>query len=39
LVHLEGVGHVPMSDDPRGVAEQILQVTSVVDATATSSEV
>ncbi|MDT5391391.1 MAG: hypothetical protein QOE04_5032 [Mycobacterium sp.] len=39
VVHLEGVGHVPMSDDPRGVAEQILQVTSIVDATATSSEV
>jgi pimeloyl-ACP methyl ester carboxylesterase len=39
VVHLEGVGHVPMSDDPRGVAEQILHVTSVVDAAATSSEV
>jgi pimeloyl-ACP methyl ester carboxylesterase len=38
VVHLAGVGHVPMSDDPHGVAEQILQVTSVVDATATSSE-
>lgn len=38
LVHLKGVGHVPMSDDPRGVADQILEVTSAVDAGAARSE-
>ncbi|ODR27601.1 alpha/beta hydrolase [Mycolicibacterium porcinum] len=32
LVRLDGVGHVPMSDDPAGVARLILQVTGAVDA-------
>jgi pimeloyl-ACP methyl ester carboxylesterase len=31
LVVLDGVGHVPMIDDPRAVAAQILQVTSAAD--------
>lgn len=30
---LRGVGHVPMSDDPRLVARTILELTSAVDAT------
>jgi pimeloyl-ACP methyl ester carboxylesterase len=32
LVRLDGVGHVPMSDDPAAVAQLILQVTRAVDA-------
>jgi pimeloyl-ACP methyl ester carboxylesterase len=32
LVHLEGVGHVPMSDDPARVAELILEVTRGADS-------
>ncbi|MGH3582201.1 MAG: alpha/beta fold hydrolase [Mycobacterium sp.] len=32
LVRLDGVGHVPMSDDPAAVAQLILQVTQAVDA-------
>jgi pimeloyl-ACP methyl ester carboxylesterase len=31
LVMLDGVGHVPMIDDPRAVAAQILDVTSALD--------
>jgi pimeloyl-ACP methyl ester carboxylesterase len=31
LIRLEGVGHVPMSDDPARVAELILEVTRAVD--------
>lgn len=31
LVHLGGVGHVPMSDDPVGVARQILDVAAKAD--------
>ncbi len=31
FVKLPGVGHVPMYDDPRGVARTVLEVTSVVD--------
>jgi pimeloyl-ACP methyl ester carboxylesterase len=31
LIRLEGVGHVPMSDDPARVAELILEVTGAVD--------
>jgi pimeloyl-ACP methyl ester carboxylesterase len=31
LIRLRGVGHVPMSDDPAGVAKLILQVTAAVD--------
>jgi pimeloyl-ACP methyl ester carboxylesterase len=31
LVILDGVGHVPMIDDPRSVADLILEVTSAVD--------
>jgi pimeloyl-ACP methyl ester carboxylesterase len=37
LVRLRGVGHVPMSDDPAGVAELILEVTTAVDGAAVSS--
>ena len=32
LIHLEGVGHVPMSDDPARVAELILEVTRSADS-------
>lgn len=32
LIRLAGVGHVPMSDDPAGVAELILEVTRSVDS-------
>jgi pimeloyl-ACP methyl ester carboxylesterase len=32
LVRLDGVGHVPMSDDPAAVAQLILQVTQAADA-------
>jgi pimeloyl-ACP methyl ester carboxylesterase len=38
LIRLAGVGHVPMSDNPAGVAELILEVTSGVDGVALSSE-
>jgi pimeloyl-ACP methyl ester carboxylesterase len=38
LIHLSGVGHVPMSDDPARVAELILEVTRAVDHAATSTE-
>ena len=38
LIRLRGVGHVPMSDDPAGVAELILQVTAAVDGAAVSTE-
>jgi hypothetical protein len=31
LVMLDGVGHVPMSDDPGSVARLILEVTDAVD--------
>jgi pimeloyl-ACP methyl ester carboxylesterase len=31
LIFLDGVGHVPMSDDPEAVAHQITEVTSSVD--------
>ena len=37
LIRLSGVGHVPMSDDPAGVAELILEVTRAVDDAATST--
>lgn len=35
LVHLSGVGHVPMTDDPVGVARHILEVATHADRTAT----
>lgn len=38
LIRLSGVGHVPMSDDPAGVAELILDVTRGVDATAAPAQ-
>jgi pimeloyl-ACP methyl ester carboxylesterase len=38
LIRLRGVGHVPMSDDPAGVADLILQVTAAVDGAAVSTE-
>jgi pimeloyl-ACP methyl ester carboxylesterase len=38
LIHLRGVGHVPMSDDPARVAELILEVTTDVDHAAVSTE-
>jgi pimeloyl-ACP methyl ester carboxylesterase len=38
LIHLHGVGHVPMSDDPEGVARLILEVTSTADNAAMSTE-
>jgi pimeloyl-ACP methyl ester carboxylesterase len=38
LIHLHGVGHVPMSDDPDAVARLILEVTSAVDNAAMSTE-
>ncbi|MDT5093727.1 MAG: hypothetical protein QOH60_3090 [Mycobacterium sp.] len=34
LIRLQDVGHVPMSDDPAGVARLILQVTAAVDGAA-----
>jgi pimeloyl-ACP methyl ester carboxylesterase len=37
-IRLRGVGHVPMSDDPAGVAELILQVTTAVDGAAVPTE-
>jgi pimeloyl-ACP methyl ester carboxylesterase len=38
LIRLRGVGHVPMSDDPAGVAELILQVTAAVDGASVPTE-
>jgi pimeloyl-ACP methyl ester carboxylesterase len=38
LIHLSGVGHVPMSDDPARVAELILEVTRAVDHAETSTQ-
>jgi pimeloyl-ACP methyl ester carboxylesterase len=38
LIHLSGVGHVPMSDDPARVAELILEVTRAVDHAAMSTQ-
>ena len=37
LIRLEGVGHVPMSDDPARVAELILQVTRAADRAVVSN--
>jgi pimeloyl-ACP methyl ester carboxylesterase len=37
LIHLDGVGHVPMSDDPVAVARLILEVTRAVDNAAVST--
>jgi pimeloyl-ACP methyl ester carboxylesterase len=37
LIRLEGVGHVPMSDDPARVAELILEVTRAADSTVVSN--
>ena len=34
MVMLPGVGHVPMYDDPRHVADSILHVTTAADAAA-----
>jgi pimeloyl-ACP methyl ester carboxylesterase len=34
LIHLHGVGHVPMSDDPVAVSRLILEVTGAVDNSA-----
>jgi pimeloyl-ACP methyl ester carboxylesterase len=31
LIRLRRVGHIPMSDDPGGVAKLILEVTTAVD--------
>ena len=38
LIHLSGVGHVPMSDDPARVAELILGITTAVDRATLSAE-
>ena len=38
LISLQGVGHVPMSDDPARVAELILEVTRAVDSAAMSTQ-
>ena len=38
LIRLSGVGHVPMSDDPAGVAKLILEVTRAVDNAAMSTQ-
>jgi pimeloyl-ACP methyl ester carboxylesterase len=38
LIHLSGVGHVPMSDDPARVAELILEVTRAIDHAAMSTQ-
>ena len=38
LIHLSGVGHVPMSDNPARVAELILEVTRAVDSAAASAQ-
>jgi pimeloyl-ACP methyl ester carboxylesterase len=38
LIRLSGVGHVPMSDDPAGVAELILEVTTAVDRASALTE-
>ena len=37
LIRLEGVGHVPMSDDPARVAELILQVTRAAESAVLSN--
>ena len=37
-IRLRGVGHIPMSDDPAGVAELILQVTAAIDRAAVSTQ-
>jgi len=37
LIHLQGVGHVPMSDDPARVAELILEVTRAADGAVVSN--
>jgi pimeloyl-ACP methyl ester carboxylesterase len=37
LIRLQGVGHVPMSDDPAGVAELILEVTRAIDGAVVST--
>ena len=37
LIRLQGVGHVPMSDDPARVAELILEVTRAVDGAVVST--
>lgn len=37
LIRLPGVGHVPISDDPAGVARLILEVTSSVDRAAAAN--
>ena len=37
LIRLQGVGHVPMSDDPARVAELILEVTRAVDSAVVST--
>jgi pimeloyl-ACP methyl ester carboxylesterase len=37
LIRLDGVGHVPMSDDPATIAQLVLQVTQAVDADASSA--
>ncbi|WP_428339908.1 alpha/beta fold hydrolase [Mycobacterium sp.] len=38
LVRIDDAGHVPMSDDPAGVARLILEVTRAVDATTSPNE-
>jgi len=38
LVRTADVGHVPMSDDPAGVAQMILDVTTAVDAAASAAQ-
>ena len=37
LIRLQGVGHVPMSDDPARVAELILEVTRAADGTGSAA--
>lgn len=39
FITLPGVGHVPMSDDPRLVARTILEMTSAVDEAAAAEEI
>jgi pimeloyl-ACP methyl ester carboxylesterase len=38
LFRMADVGHVPISDDPPGVAQMILQVTTAVDAAASQAQ-
>ena len=38
LVRMADVGHVPMSDDPPGVAQMILDITTAVDAAASRAQ-